>query len=190
MAKVVLLNRLIGPVLVDVIIQEQHKSSLGLPKQPVEIGAEVTDHVYIEPKVYTVEFADGDAAATYMELVRYQEKRERFQIISGLTVYKNMMLKEISVTRDREKSRIVHGTATLEEVITVQTGVAPLTGPSISPNAMTENAKDQDTKDGTSTTTGSGDDNAKVPNRTMLFQFLDKWFPTWRKAAIEEGMYP
>jgi len=114
----------IGPVAVNVIIRESHTSSLGITQIPVETGAKITDHAYKEPKQVELDFADEGAANTWDALVRFQEKREPFIMMTGLYQYKNMLIKELRAERDESTFRILKGTALLQEIILVKTAHA------------------------------------------------------------------
>ncbi len=120
----ILFSGLIGPVPVSVIIREQHESSIGITELPIETGAKITDHAYIEPKRITLEFGDAFAAATYNALVRFQESRIPFTFVSGLYVYTNMLIKRLRADRDYQYSRVLNGVCELQEVILVATGTA------------------------------------------------------------------
>src|SRR5690606_36155713 len=123
-------SRLIGPVPVDVIVREVHRTTLGITENPIETGAKVTDHAYVEPKKLTLEFASGNAVATYNALVRFQESRVPFTIVSGLAVYNNMLIKELRVTRDATFSRVLDGLCELQEAIIVSTSYTAAQGDS------------------------------------------------------------
>jgi hypothetical protein len=138
-------SKKIGPVAVNVIIRESHSSSLGITQIPVEEGAKITDHAYKEPKQLELDFADEGAASTWAALVRFQEKREPFDMITGLFRYKNMLIKELRAERDESTFRIVKGTALLQEIILVKT-------------AKTAGEK--------SDNTGKPKDDGKTPDRT------------------------
>lgn len=127
----ILFSRFIGPVPVDVIMRELHRSSLGITENPIETGARVSDHAYVDPKRLVLEFASGYAAATYNALVRFQETRVPFTIVSGLFVYQNMLIKELSANRDAYSSRILDGRAELQEVIIVSTAYTASEGEDI-----------------------------------------------------------
>jgi hypothetical protein len=126
----ILFSRLIGPVPVDVIVRETHRNTLGITENPIETGAKVTDHAYVEPKKLTLEFASDNAVATYNALVRFQESRVPFIIVSGLTVYQNMLIKELRVTRDATYSRVLDGLCELQEAIIVSTAYTSAQGDS------------------------------------------------------------
>jgi len=120
----ILFSGAIGPIPVSVVLTESHQSTLGITENPIETGAKITDHAYVEPKRLTLEFADANAALTYNTLVRFQESRVPFSIVSGLYVYTNMLIKALKADRDDSFSRILKGSAELQEVIIVETAYA------------------------------------------------------------------
>lgn len=117
----ILFSNVIGPVAVAVVLKEEHKSTLGLTDNPIETGAKVTDHAYVEPKELSLEIATDNAAQTYNDLVRFQESRQPFTYVSGLYVYTNMVITELTAEREDATSRILKGTVKLREVIIVST---------------------------------------------------------------------
>ena len=147
----ILFNSKIGPVAVTCIIREQHSSALGITELPIETGAKITDHSYVEPKRLELEFADEGAADTWNSLVRFQAKREPFDIVSGLYQYKSMLIKDLTAERDFTTSRILKGSATLQEVVLVKTA---RTGKKADGNGT---PKDKKTGDKTEPTTKRGD---------------------------------
>ena len=118
---IIAFSRSIGPVPIAVFLKEKHSSTLGLPTHPLEDGSKITDHAYIEPKTLEIECADANAASAWNALVQFQEKRELFQIVTGLAYYKNVLIKELSAERDEKTSHILVCKATLNEIILVET---------------------------------------------------------------------
>lgn len=131
----ILFSGAIGPIPVSVVMTERHTSSLGITENPIESGAKITDHAYIEPKRLTLEFADANAAATYSTLVRFQESRVPFTCVSGLFVYQNMLIKSLDAHRDADTSRILDGKVELQEVLIVSTAYTSTEGDSNSSNS-------------------------------------------------------
>ena len=120
----ILFSRTIGPMPIDVVLAEAHESRVTLTKNPIEAGADVTDHAYVEPKRLTLEFADAGAALTYAALVRFQENRVPFTAMSGLYVYTDMLIEELTADRDVETALILRGRAVLSQAIIVETAYA------------------------------------------------------------------
>lgn len=122
---VIAFSRAIGPIPINCILSEQHTSEVEITGNPIETGAEVNDHAYVKPKQVILEIADRNAALMYNALVRFQESRVPFYLVTGLTVYKDMMIQAIDATRDKTHSTILRATVTCREVIIVSTGSAP-----------------------------------------------------------------
>lgn len=122
---VIAFSRRIGPVSLDCQMSEKHVSEIEITSNPIETGAEVNDHAYIKPKEVTLEIGSGDAAATYAALVRFQESRVPFMLVTGLSIYNDMLIQSIDATRDKTHSRVLNATVRLRQVIIVSTGSAP-----------------------------------------------------------------
>lgn len=125
---VIAFSRLIGPVPINCVISEKHVSSLEITSNPIETGAEANDHAYVKPKEVTLEIADRNAALIYNILVQFQETRVPFYLVTGLTIYPDMLIQSIDATRDKTHSRILRATVTLKQVIIVSTASAAREG--------------------------------------------------------------
>ncbi|KAA0970806.1 hypothetical protein FPY71_10040 [Aureimonas fodinaquatilis] len=117
-------SRLIGPVSLDVIIREQHETELEITLNPVEASADITDHAYMQPRRLVMEVADRSAAATWQALRRLQESRVPFTMVSGLDIYRNLLIRRLTAERDATYSQVFRGTVELQEVILVDTAQA------------------------------------------------------------------
>lgn len=131
-----LCNRFIGAVPVSIVTDEDHQSTINITKVPVEFGADITDHAYIEPKTVTIKGMIGPGftglgsfsrAAGYQALVRYQESRVPFTLITGLDFYRNMLIQSISVPRNPDNANILEFTAKLQQILIVGSGYAAAT---------------------------------------------------------------
>lgn len=125
---VIAFSRAIGPIPINCVISEKHTAEVEITGNPIETGAEVNDHAYVKPKQVVLEVADRNAAMTYNALLRFQESRVPFYLVTGLTVYKDMLIQSIDATRDKTHSTILSATVTLRQVIIVSTGSAPSEG--------------------------------------------------------------
>jgi hypothetical protein len=174
----ILFSRGIGPIPVAVVLREKHQSTLGVTEIPIETGAKITDHAYIEPKRLSLEFADQFAAATWAALVRFQESRQPFVAVSGLSVYPNMLVKELHAERDRLTSRILKGEAVLQEVILVSTARVPggEGGAEGASKVSAEKAGDATTADRASGTVTRGDQANAVTTPTVNRSVLNRVF--------------
>jgi len=140
----ILLSRSLGGVTLDVVISERHKAEMEIAEHPVERGAKISDHAWRKP--YSVELesivAAPNAMSAYEALLAVQKSAEPFDLVTGLRIYENMLIKEMSATRDKEKSRILFFTASCQEVIIVSTesGSAPTSAAGGSTGDSTLNA--------------------------------------------------
>lgn len=118
---VIIIPRKIGPVAIDCFLYEQHRVNLAITDNAVEDGSSVSDHAYTRPNLLTLDIADEDGAATFVELVEAQALREPFTIVTGLAVYNNMLIENINASRSKETSFILSATVDLREVKIVGT---------------------------------------------------------------------
>jgi len=136
----------IGPVPLDVVLRERHETSTGITENPVETGATVTDHAYMEPAEVSFEFADAGASGTWQALRQFQQRREPFTLVTGLDVYQNMLISRLNADRDGEHCSILKGTVVLREVQIVDTAYTASSG--------------GDSREGASNRTSNGQRNA------------------------------
>lgn len=140
MTTCVAITRRIGPVPIDVILEEVHNSQLEITRNPIEFGADVTDHAYVQPKRLSMRgavastpgspgvlfgLAGTRAAGAWQQLLLLQALREPFSIVTGLKVYNDMLIESLEATRDPDKSFILDFRAELTEVIIVSSASAP-----------------------------------------------------------------
>lgn len=151
----------VGVIPIQVVVTERLISSIGLTDNPIETGAKITDHAYIEPDRLTVEIATGMPEATYQKLKQLQRLREPFFIASGLDRHPKMMLQAIEVQRDQNSSRILSAVLDLREVIFVSTG------PSVGKEYVSpENTKGEETQMRAQEPVNRGEQNATPIPRT------------------------
>lgn len=125
---VIAFSRAIGPVPIECRLNESHRTEIDITGIPIETGAEVHDHAYVMPDKLILEVADGNAAAAYNALVAFQKSRIPFTIVTGLTVFRDMLIQSIDADRDATTSRILGARITLQQVIIVSTARAHVEG--------------------------------------------------------------
>jgi hypothetical protein len=125
------LSKFLGPIPLDVVVREVHESDLFITANPVEFGANVADHAIIEPKRLVMDAIAGSrpgtpaaVAGAYQALVRLQESRQPFSVVTALNRYRNMLVERLSVDRDKTFGRVLYFRAELREVIIVDTETA------------------------------------------------------------------
>lgn len=145
----------IGGIELDAVISETHTNQIRLTKNPVELGADITDHAVIEPKKINIvaQVSDtplGTAAfgqivdlvtglfgtatttnitrsnAAYNAMVQLMEEREPIEVQTKLKLYQDMVITSLSVTQDKNTSRIVLMNISLEEVLITESQIVKL----------------------------------------------------------------
>jgi len=129
-----LCSRAIGAFPVTIITNEEHSSEVSITKQPVEFGADITDHAYIEPKSVTLSgrIASNQSgfvgstitAAAYQSLLKYQESRIPFMLVTGLNAYKDMLIQSVSVPVTVDNAGTLEFTIKVQQILIVGSGFA------------------------------------------------------------------
>lgn len=117
-------SRLIGPVPIDCVITENPVSELLMTEIPIETGSKITDHAVVMPKRVSLDIATANATASYGALVAFQESRVPFTLVTGLAIFRNMLIKRIDPERDASFSTILRCRVELQEAILVGTAYA------------------------------------------------------------------
>jgi hypothetical protein len=126
-------KRMIGTIAVQTIINEQATDTLVITKQPVQQGAPVTDHAYLDPVTFnhTILFAapgiTGGVSLNqiYTQLQNLQATREPFTIVTPKRIYSNMLMTSLGQTTDKQTENCLAIHASYSQVILVP--VSPTT---------------------------------------------------------------
>lgn len=145
----------IGGIQLDAVISENHVSSVEFTSNPVEYGAEITDHAVVLPKEVVIDAHVSDtplgiaavgqiidnvtglfgsstsenvtrSVAAYNDIIKLQESADPLEIQTGLKLYTNMGITNVTVVRDIKTSRAVRMLISLKELLIVKTEVAQL----------------------------------------------------------------
>jgi len=145
----------IGGIQLDAVLSESHTNEVSLTNNPVELGADITDHAIIQPKKVNVvaQVSDtplGVAAfgqivdlvtglfgsstsenltrsnAAYNAIIQLQEAREPIELQTRLKLYTNMVITNVRVTQDKNTSRIVRINMDLQEVLITESEIVQL----------------------------------------------------------------
>ena len=162
-------EKFIGGIKLDAVVSEAHTTSVTKTKNPVELGADITDHAIIEGDKITIiaQVTDtplGSQAVTelissvsglfgsstsenltrsisaYNAMVELQKLREPLEIQTKLKLYNNMLITNISEVQDKDTSRIVNMIIDLEEVIITESEIVQLDANSLLSGVTTEQA--------------------------------------------------
>jgi hypothetical protein len=121
----------------DAFLRIDHKSKLNITSHPVETGANITDHAFVEPQELVIEIGMSDTAnslvkgqfatgksrsvTAYKLLKELQMQRIPLQIYTRLGLYKNMLIEVISVPDDYRTQYGLNATVTFREIIIART---------------------------------------------------------------------
>jgi len=137
----VITGRNLGGLQFAVTVEEQHEDKLTITEHPVEQGANINDHAYVNAAVLTIRAGvsdtagEGKAQEMYEKLLELQRKREPLSIVTGKRLYENMLLENVSTMTDKATEKTLLVTAQCREVIIVRTQTA-----SVPPRSRHKNA--------------------------------------------------
>jgi hypothetical protein len=125
----------IGDYVFDAYFNIQHDTNLTITESPVQTGANISDHAFMEPKTLTFEigmsdvmqsiivgqFSDSQSRSVnaYNTLRTLQEQRIPCQVTTRLGVYENMLIETISAPDDNTTFYGLRATVTMKEILVV-----------------------------------------------------------------------
>lgn len=124
---VVIVGTRIGHITVDCTPEQTHRFPSRITENPVEDGSVYTDHVVLLPAVVEIIGRISNASIfptlsqytyhdAFQELVRLQSERTPFVVVTGLNVYQNMLIEDITIPRNANDGQSMRFTAVLREV--------------------------------------------------------------------------
>ena len=148
-------QKAIGGIQLDAVISESHTNEVSLTSNPVELGAEITDHAVVQPKRLNIVAQVSDTPmglaafgqivdlvtglfgtsttdnitrsnAAYNAIVQLQEAREPIELQTKLKRYPDMIITNVSVQQDKNTSRIVRMSIDVQQVIITQSEIVQL----------------------------------------------------------------
>lgn len=139
-------GRSIGGLIPDVTVEESHVDTLTITDHPVEQGAPITDHAFSQPAEVSMRCAWSSSrslsnaivsgtlltgtinsvAELYRQLLDLQKSREPFDLVTGKRTYKNMLIKSLAQTTDKDSENALVVTIILRQVKIVTTQTAAL----------------------------------------------------------------
>ena len=106
-------TRKIATIAIQVVVDESTTDTLTITKQPVQQGASITDHAYLEPTIFshTIYFTSGASILgfgsgtgldqIYKQLLELQASAIPFDIVTPKRIYHNMLMASLSQTTDK-----------------------------------------------------------------------------------------
>lgn len=137
-------SRVIGNITVQCTISEDTNDTLTITKQPVQLGAPMTDHSYLEPTAFTMHIlqqnnsgiipsisqltsqyaapANGGLAQIYQQFLDLQALRTPFNVLTPKRIYKDMLIATIAQHTDRKTENILSLAISFQHVNLVPVG--------------------------------------------------------------------
>jgi hypothetical protein len=119
--------RMVGTIAVQVVINEQTTDTLTITKQPVQQGAAITDHAYMEPTSFSHtiyfsnnSFTDGvSLSEVYTQLQKLQQSAIPFVVVTPKRIYKDMLMTSLGMTVDSKTENCLAIHASYQQIIMV-----------------------------------------------------------------------
>lgn len=101
-----------GNFVFDAVFSTDHSANLTVTQHPVQSGASISDHAYMEPDEVSIEIGMTDVASNatsagtsrsvnaYTQLRAIMEQREPVTLITRLKTYQNMIITSMSAPDD------------------------------------------------------------------------------------------
>ena len=126
-------------IIPDVVVSELHSDDVTVTQHPVDTGAQISDHAFVQPATLSVVFAWSDSSRAinsaldgsilqglettrdvYARLLDLKNARMPLRVCTGKRNYENMILTNIKVTTtvDTESSAVIE--MTFQEVFMAQ----------------------------------------------------------------------
>lgn len=126
----------VGAFTFDSTYFERHNASLTVTDQPVEFGANIPDHAFVQPISLTVSGGVSDnpllpnpsfdasstasrSASAYQKLLTVMNARQLVTVQTGLTGYANMLIEHIDTVQDADTANIFNFVMQLRQILQV-----------------------------------------------------------------------
>lgn len=164
-------RRSLGGVEFDAVLREDHSNKISVTKNPVEFGADISDHAIIEPKSLTIiaEVSDNPlfdlgnigaiiepitnifgsstesnttrTKAAYSTLTSFMESREPIEVQTKLKNYTDMLITNISTSQDKDTGQILNMSITIEEILITESETIEISSSQLEPGVTTQQAQ-------------------------------------------------
>lgn len=117
-------QRTIGGITVKVVLTENTTDTLTITKQPVQQGASITDHAYMEPTAFsaTIYYSDNlttDINQVYQQFQDLQTSRTPFDIVTPKRTYSSMLMTTLTLVTDKNSEKALSLTVACQQVVIV-----------------------------------------------------------------------
>jgi hypothetical protein len=137
-------GRSIAGIVPQVVVEEKHRDELVITNHPVQNGANITDHAYKQPSMVSLRYGWSSSGAlysldlgapsvddVYSMLLKLQESRQPFDVVTGKRNYSNMLIRSIDLVTDKTTEKSIIVDVLLQQIIIVETQSATLKSASV-----------------------------------------------------------
>lgn len=163
----------IGGLVFDAVIKTDHTSKVTATSHPVESGASISDHAFVEPAEISIEVAVSDSEINkgtfgsgnrslkaFSELMKLQKSRQLLTVVTRFRTYRNMLILSVSVPDDYTVMNAFKASLMLREIPIVSTSRVSVTARSTSGSGQSQK----------SGSTNAGTVQASSPKQSVLKQ--------------------
>lgn len=163
----------IGGLVFDAVIKTDHTSKLTATSHPVESGANISDHAFVEPSEISIEVAVSDSERNkgtfgsgsrslkaFRELIKLQTSRRLITVVTRFKTYRNMLIISVSVPDDYTTMNAFKANLMLREIPIVKTSRVSVTARATSDSGQVQK----------SGSTNGGTVQASAPKQSVLKQ--------------------
>lgn len=137
--QLVMVQTNIGGFFFDAVFSVDTEHGLTITQHPVQTGAQITDHAFVNPVRITMQVGVSDCMAyrngsdyggdggtksvqAYRLLCKLQELRMPMQVVTRLNSYNNMLIESIDVSDDVSTACALKATISLSQILVVNVG--------------------------------------------------------------------
>ena len=139
-------TRSIDTIIPDVIVEETHTDEMTITQHPVETGAPISDHAFMNPVTVAMRLGWSDSTGqaigyvdtVYQSMLALQRERRPFNVSTGKRQYTNMLIKSIAVTTDESSENALNMNVVLQEAIITSTSTTGSTSAVASTDAANQ----------------------------------------------------
>lgn len=147
-------KRQIGPIQAQLVVSEETSDVLTITKQPVQQGASITDHAYMEPTTLSMVImqqdtsliggllstftGNGGLSQIYQQFLDLQSSRQPFNVVTPKRIYKNMLMSTLGVTTDKTTENILSLRLSFQQILLVNIGITQVSAANQAKSAVTQ----------------------------------------------------
>lgn len=107
-----IIQKAIGSVEIDAFMDEEHSQSGSITRYPVEQGADISDHIILDPDTLSIKGIMGPSKLVggetnqnrtrdaYNDLTQLRLSKQLVTVVTGLRVYSDMFISDFNVPRN------------------------------------------------------------------------------------------